>query len=82
MSGEPFYRRGISPFYDRDGNLRPGQTIPAAPDPAAPVKHRAFCSCGWHGRAFRDGNAAWGSLDAHNEKCRDGRLGTVKEVES
>ena len=72
-------RRGISPYYDRDGKPRSGVTIPAAPEANAIGKFRAYCSCGWHGRAYRDGNAAWGSLDAHNEKCRDGRFGTIKE---
>lgn len=34
------------------------------------TKFRAHCCCGWHGRAYLNGNDAWASLDNHNQKCR------------
>jgi hypothetical protein len=45
-----------------------------------PTKYRAWCNCGWHGRAYRDGNAAWGSLANHNEKCRGFGSQDIEEV--
>lgn len=42
--------------------------------------YRAVCGCGWHGRKYKDGNAAWGSLDNHLERCDKSRFSNIVEV--